>query len=136
MRTVAAVCVLLLMGCSVETPVAPESERLARRAAEIEAILLQIVSSQSKNYETACYPSRPFLIYDASHLSDMALEAAGNEMNGYNITCVSIGGKGDTFGAVHPTRRMVFQCPIGEGLVITMQRGSIADGTAECMVVQ
>ena len=138
MRNACAVALVIVMltGCSGEQPQKPELSGKSDRVSEIENMLLAVVSQVSTDYDAGCYPPRPYLGVDMAQLSDMAMNAATLETQGYDISCVSFGGKGDSFGAVHPDQGLLFECPVGEGLVITMQRGSVTDGTADCVVVQ
>ena len=131
---------LLLVGCSQEQPAGPQSGEITEtpddRASEIEDMLARVVGAEGSVFEAGCYPPRFLGAFDLSNLAVMAITAAQMEQEGWEITCASYATPGDSFGAVHPRTGMVFECPINPGLVIAMQRGSVADGTAECAVVQ
>jgi hypothetical protein len=130
---------VVIVGCTSH-PEAPEQETIevdpiAQRAAEIEQMLTLVVEA-TEEYKVACYPGRVIIDFDLRDLAQMSIDTAQLETQGWDMSCVSYGYDGDSYGAVHPQSGMVFQCDISQGLVITMRRGSLADGTAECTVVQ
>ena len=127
---------MLFVGCSQEPPAAPKTDTRTQRVQQIEAMLNRLAASQGTTFAAGCYPERGVSAFDLSRVAYMATTAADMEQEGWEIACVSFGDSNDSYGAVHPQSGVVFRCPIVEGPVIVMKRGSIADGSAECAVVQ
>lgn len=129
-----------VIGCSEKEEVAtPTEPQLDGRAAEIYEILLTVGGEAKEarfSYASACAPDREFVPFSVVHLSEMAIEAASLEAEGYEMKCISFADGGDGYGAVHPEHGVLFECSLESGLFITMLRGSLEDQTAECAVVQ
>lgn len=127
---------LLLVACSEEPPVAPETNAKSERVLQVEAMLNRIAENQGSTFSAGCYPERGVPSFDLSRVAYMAITAVEMEQEGWQIACASFGVSDDSYGAVHPQTGVLFECPIAEGPVIVMRRGSMADGTAECAVIQ
>jgi hypothetical protein len=120
---------------TIDVPTVVEKAK-RQRAQEIAAMISRAVGQAGDMYEAGCYPPRQKVPYRVLTVSQIAEQAVQMEDDGWEIRCVAFAGEGDSYGAVHPDLGVLFECPVAEGLALTMLRGSVEDGTAECAVLQ